>query len=506
MSHEIRTPINAIIGLDTLALKNKDIDDATKDYLRKIGDSAHDLLSIINNVLNMSRIESGREFLHSNEFSLGSMLGQIGTQIEPKFAEKGVSFESSILGETDDHYIGDDARLREVLIRILTKLIGSAERSGCITLTAEKTAEYKDQATLRFCIKDTGLEIGRENIPTMFDELSQQGGAGRELDLAVTKKIVELMNGTINVESGKDIGTVFTIMVTLHKGSGKEKARKGELDTNALFILIVDDNPIEAQHAEMVLEDAGIRADICTNGSEALRKMQIQHAQGKPYNMVLMDWSMPGMNGTETSEEILRLYGKESIVVAMTAYNWDDIRDEARSVGVQDYIEKPLHTASIIEDLKRIAHRSDMAVLLESKKARLEGRRILLAEDVDINAEIMTDMLDMENIKADRAENGKIAVELFEKSTAGIYSAILMDVRMPQMDGLEAAKAIRAMDREDAKRIPIIALTANAFDEDIQLSLQAGMNAHLNKPVEADHLIRILGELIYESEQKITGK
>ena len=506
MSHEIRTPINAIIGLDTLALKNKDIDDATKDYLRKIGDSAHDLLSIINNVLNMSRIESGREFLHSHEFSLGSMLGQIGTQIEPKFAEKGVSFESSIPGETDDHYIGDDARLREVLIRILTKLIGSAERSGCITLTAEKTAEYKDQATLRFCIKDTGLEIGRENIPTMFDELSQQGGAGRELDLAVTKKIVELMNGTINVESGKDIGTVFTVMVTLHKGSGKEKARKGELDTNALFILIVDDNPIEAQHAEMVLEDAGIRADICTNGSEALRKMQIQHAQGKPYNMVLMDWSMPGMNGTETSEEILRLYGKESIVVAMTAYNWDDIRDEARSVGVQDYIEKPLHTASIIEDLKRIAHRSDMAVLLESKKARLEGRRILLAEDVDINAEIMTDMLDMENIKADRAENGKIAVELFEKSTAGIYSAILMDVRMPQMDGLEAAKAIRAMDREDAKRIPIIALTANAFDEDIQLSLQAGMNAHLNKPVEADHLIRILGELIYESEQKITGK
>ena len=253
----------------------------------------------------------------------------------------------------------------------------------------------------------------------------------------------------------------------------------------------------------MVLEDAGIRAETCSSGAEALRKMEVQHARKQPYNIVLMDWNMPGMNGMETSIEILKLYDKESIVVAMTAYSWEDIREQARAVGVEDCIEKPLYAASIIENLERIAHRSNMAIFIENKKARLECRRILLAEDVQINAEIMMDMLEMENIKVDHAENGKLAVELFEKSTSGIYSAILMDVRMPQMDGLEAARTIRAMDREDAKRIPIIALTANAFDEDVQLSLQAGMNAHLNKPVEADHLIRILGELIYEAEQKL---
>ena len=512
MSHEIRTPINAIIGLDTLALKNKALDGGTRDYLEKIGDSAHHLLTIINNVLDMSRIESGREFLRKSEFSLGTVLEQINSQFASQCADKGIGYECRVNGELDDHYIGDDVKLKEVLVNILTNALRTTEESGSITLTAEKTAEYDNQAVLKFCIKDTGVGIDKENIPKIFDEFSQDDGAGRSkfgsrgLGLAISKKIVELMNGSIEVESEKGVGTVFTVIVTLHKGNKKENGHVGELDPHSLFILVVDDNPIEAQHAQMVLEDAGIRTETCSSGAEALRKMEVQHARKQPYNIVLMDWNMPGMNGMETSEEILRLYGKESIVVAMTAYNWDDIRDEARSVGVQDYIEKPLHTASIIEDLKRIAHRSDMAALLESKKARLEGRRILLAEDVDINAEIMTDMLDMENIKADRAENGKIAVELFEKSTAGIYSAILMDVRMPQMDGLEAAKAIRAMDREDAKRIPIIALTANAFDEDIQLSLQAGMNAHLNKPVEADHLIRILGELIYESEQKITGK
>ena len=219
-----------------------------------------------------------------------------------------------------------------------------------------------------------------------------------------------------------------------------------------------------------------------------------------------MDWNMPGMNGIETSIEILRQYEKECIVVAMTAYSWNDIREEAHQAGVEDFIEKPLFAANILENLGRIARRSNMAIFKEKNRARLPGRRILLAEDFEINAEIMMDILEMENIKADHAENGKAAVEMFEKSTDGIYSAILMDVRMPIMDGLEAAKTIRALDRADAKRIPIIALTANSFDEDVQLSLQAGMNAHLNKPVEADHLIRILGELIYEAEESITGR
>ena len=512
MSHEIRTPINAIIGLDTLALKKNDLDADSRSYFEKIGDSASHLLSVINKVLYMSRIEAGREVLHKSDFSLNAMLEQISAQVKQQCGEKGLAFECSVSEQADEFYIGDEVKLKEVLMSILSNAVKFTDAPGSVTLTAEKTEEYDDQASLRFIIKDTGIGMDKEYIPNIFDAFSHKNPAVRSkfgssgLGMAITKKIVELMNGSVSVRSEKGKGTEFTVMLTLEKGNRKETDHTGEIDPDAMYILVVDDNPIEAEHARMVLEEVGIRAEICTSGQEALRKMEVQHARKKPYNIVLMDWNMPGMNGIETSIEILRQYEKECIVVAMTAYSWNDIREEAHQAGVEDFIEKPLFAANILENLGRIARRSNMAIFKEKNRARLPGRRILLAEDFEINAEIMMDILEMENIKADHAENGKVAVEMFEKSTDGIYSAILMDVRMPIMDGLEAAKTIRALDRADAKRIPIIALTANAFDEDIQLSLQAGMNAYLNKPVEADHLIRTLGELIYEAEESITGR
>ncbi len=251
--------------------------------------------------------------------------------------------------------------------------------------------------------------------------------------MAITKKIVEMMNGSISVESENGVGTTFTVLLTLSKGEGKDTEFTGEIDPQALFILVVDDNPVEAEHARMVLEGVGIRADVCTSGQEALRKVEVQHIRQQPYSIILMDWNMTGMSGLETSAEILRQFGNESVVAAMTAYSWSDIREEAVKVGVENYLEKPLFEANILENLGRIAYRCNMATFKKKKKARLDGRRILLAEDVELNAEIMIDMLDTENIKVDHAENGKIAVELFEQSTEGIYSAILMDVRMPEM-------------------------------------------------------------------------
>ena len=508
MSHEIRTPINAIIGLDTLALKNKDLDSSTRGYLTEIGDSAHRLLTIINNILDMSRIESGAEFLHKTEFSLSNMIDQIDTMFEAKCSESGTAYESSILEDADGHYIGDDVKLKEVLINILTNSLRTAEEAGSITLTAEKTAELDDKVSLRFRIRTTGLVLGRQKLREIADGFSKKGGpdapimGSGELSFEITKRIIELMNGTVSVESENGEGTVFTVSVTLHKIVTEQDEHARELDLKSLYVLVVDDNLIEAEHAAMILDEAGIRADICTNGSEALHKMEIRHASGQPYNMVLMDWNMPGMNGMETSAKILKQYDKECIVVAMTAYKWSDIREQAHSVGVFCYLEKPLFAAHISGQLERIARRSNMAMFVEKKRARLDGRHLLLAEDIQINAEIMTDILEMENISVDHAKDGKAAVEMFENSTAGVYSAILMDVRMPIMDGLEAAKAIRALDREDAGRIPIIALTASTFDEDIQLSMQAGMNAHLSKPVESDHLLRLLGELIYKAENE----
>ena len=318
--------------------------------------------------------------------------------------------------------------------------------------------------------------------------------------MAITKRIVEMMNGSISVDSEKGVGTEFTVLVTLRNCSQKNFDIARTIDPASLFVLVVDNDPIEAEHARTVLEEVGILADFCISGQEALRKMEVQHAKHKPYNMVFMDWNMPGMSGCETSAEIHKLYAKETIVVALTAYNWDDIQEEAHSVGVNGFLSKPLFASNILENLDHIARRSKLNIFKEKNKASLSGRRILLAEDTELNAEIMTDILEIEDIKADHAPNGKIAVEMFGQSTPGVYAAILMDVRMPEMDGLEAARKIRSMDREDAKKIPIIALTANAFDEDAKRSLQAGMNAHLSKPIEADHLVRVLGELIYEAE------
>jgi CheY-like chemotaxis protein len=412
----------------------------------------------------------------------------------------------------DESYIGDDIKLKEVLLNILTNAVKYTEKSGSVTLTVEKTAEFADQSTLRFCIRDTGIGMDKELVSTLFD-LSSKGNSvkrsknsGLGLGMPITKRIVEMMNGSISVKSEEGVGTEIIVMVTLLKGNSSEAEHSAEVDLQAMYILVVDDSPVEAKHAQMVLDEVGILADICSSGPEALQKIELQHAKKHPYNMVLMDWNMPGMNGMETSAEIIRLYDKECTVVAMTAYSWDEIQEEADKVGVKNFLGKPLYANNIVENISQIARRSGMAIFKEKKKARLEGRRILLAEDVEINAEILMDMLEMDNIKVDHAENGKEAVELFENSTSGIYSAILMDVRMPEMDGLEATRVIRAMEREDAKRIPIIALTANAFDEDVQCSLQAGMNAHLSKPVEAELLIRILGELIYEAEESINIK
>ena len=506
MSHEIRTPMNAIIGLDTLALKKDNLDGTTREYLEKIGVSARHLLSVINDILDMSRIESGHIALRKEEFSLSALVEAVGARAVSMCSDRGLTYEGKVLNETAEYFIGDDTKIREVLNNILSNAVKFTDAPGRVTLTAEQTAVFEDQATLRFIIRDTGIGMDEDYIPRIFDAFSQEddtnknkyGGTG--LGMAITKRIVEILNGTISVESQKGVGTAVTVTVTL-KISDHQEETEAPIDLGALYVLVVDDEPIEAEHAKTLLEEAGIRADACTSGQEALRLMEEQHEKHKPYNLVLMDWNMPGMNGLEASAEIRKQFQNESTVVVLTAYNWDDIREKAERVGVNSCLAKPLSVSGLTEEITRIARRGGAPQLRETKRANLEGRRILLAEDLESNAEIMTDILEMENIRTDHAANGRISVEMFAGSEPGTYAAILMDVRMPEMDGLEATAAIRALKRADAKRIPIIALTANAFDEDVQRSLQAGMNAHLSKPVESDHMIRVLGELVYKAEE-----
>ena len=507
MSHEIRTPMNAIIGLDNLALHDPALSEQTRDYLEKIGGSARHLLELINDILDMSRIESGRIELRKEEFSFSGMLEQINTMVMSQCSDKGLKYECRLLSRVDSHYIGDDMKLKEVLINILSNAIKFTDAPGSVTLTVERTAVFEEQSTLKFCIKDTGIGMDKEFIPKIFDAFSQEDGSRKNrfgstgLGMAITKRIVEMMNGTITVTSEKGVGTEFTVVITLRNVDRQDVEKADSIDHGKLHILVVDDDEIAAEHARMVLDEIGIRSDICLNGQDALRMLELQQAKQEPYNLVLMDRNLAEKDSLETIRQIREHYRSDTTVIILTAYHWDDIQAEALNAGVDSFLAKPLFASNVVSEFERIARRNNLGLFKEKKRADLAGRRILLAEDIDINAEIMMDILDMKDAKTDHAENGRIVVEMFQNSAVGAYDAILMDVRMPEMDGLEAAAAIRALDRPDAKTIPIIALTANAFDEDVQRSLQAGMNAHLSKPVEPDHLYQTLEELIWEAEK-----
>ncbi len=383
MSHEIRTPMNAIIGLDKLALNDPNLSDVTRDYLEKMGSSADHLLSLINDVLDMSRIESGRMVLHKDRFDFYEMIDQVKTMFAAQCQDKGLEFTCDVSENIERFFTGDDMKLRQVLINILGNAVKFTPKGGSVGFEAEKTAEYDGKSTLQFIISDTGIGMSEEYVPKIFDTFSQENDSSANkygssgLGMAISKNIVELMNGHIEVKSKKDEGTVFTVTVTLAD------------------------------------------ADEDADGTDAT-----------------LD---------KTSSE----------------------RKGEEGAGKSD--EAPHN---------------------------LSGLRILVAEDMDINAQIMISVLEMRNIHADHASDGEIALEMFESKPEGYYAAILMDMRMPHMDGLKATQRIRAMDRADAATIPIIALTANAFDEDVQKSMQAGLNAHLSKPVEPDILFRTLEELV----------
>ena len=503
MSHEIRTPMNAIIGLDNIALHDPETPEKTKEYLAKIGSSAEHLLNLINDILDMSRIESGRMVLKNEEFSFSKLLEAINTMFSGQCSDKGLDYQCHIEGHLDDYYIGDNMKLRQVLINILGNAVKFTPEGGTVKLDVKRTAQFDGLSTLQFIVSDTGIGMSKEYLPHIFDTFSQEdssttnkyGSSG--LGMAITKNIVEMMNGSIQVESEKDKGTTFTVTVTLNDSDRLDDGEDAdEIHPQDMNVLVVDDDPVACEHAKLVLEKAGIASETASSGPEAIEMVKLHHARMEPYNLILVDWKMPEMDGVETTRQIRAVVGNESAIIILTAYKWDDILEKATNAGVDSFIAKPLFAAAVMEEFKSAVRRKGIDEKKKAPKPDLAGRRILLAEDVQVNAEIMIMVLQMRQMEADWANNGKIAVEKFAEHPAGYYDAILMDMRMPEMDGLEATKTIRRMDRPDAKSIPIIALTANAFDEDVQRSMQAGLNAHLNKPVQPDILFETLENLI----------
>ena len=501
MSHEIRTPMNAIIGLDTIALKETDLE-IVREYLKKIGSSARHLLGIINDILDMSRIESGRMILKHEEFSFVGMLEQINIMVNGQCRDKGLQYDCSTRGHVDDFYIGDDMKLKQVLINILGNAIKFTDKGGKISFSVEQVAHFEDKSTLRFIVKDTGIGIDKDYLPKIFEPFSQEdsgtsnayGGTG--LGMAITKNIVETMNGNISVKSDKGVGSEFTVNITLRNSPKSIDSVKGKkINVQDLSVLIVDDDPVACQHAKLVLEEVGISADTSLSGRDAVEKVRLKQARHELYNILLVDLRMPDENGVEVTRRIRDIIGNDAAIIILTSYSWDDIVEEAMAAGVDRFMAKPLFATTVVNEFHQALEQKNIGEP-EKKLAELEGRKILMAEDMPVNAEIMIMVLSMRGMEVEHAPNGKEAVDTFANSPEGYFDAVLMDIRMPIMDGLKATETIRELDRADAKKVPIIAMTANAFDEDVQRSLQAGMNAHLSKPVEPEHLFQTLAELI----------
>ena len=507
MSHEIRTPMNAIIGLDNIALDDPEVSEHTREYLDKIDIAAHHLLNIINDILDMSRIESGRMTIKHEEFSFSKMLEHVNTIISGQCHDKGLNYECRTKGEIDEYYDGDSMKLMQVMINILGNSVKFTPEGGRVSVFIEEISRMDNKSTLRFTFKDTGIGMSEDYVPHIFDAFSQEDSSSTNkygstgLGMPITKSIVELMNGSIEVQSEKGVGTTFTFTVTLGQVKNRQRIDDDiELRPGDMNVLVIDDDSVDCEHAEVILKKVGIRCDTVTSGSEAIELIKTHHTRREDYDLLLVDWKMPEMDGVETTRRIRDIVGNDTPIIILTSYSWEDIEEEARNAGVDTFAAKPLFAGTVMEEFKAAFRKKNTGPA--SGSVDLRGKRILLAEDMPINAQIMIVMLESREMEVDHAENGRIALEMYLSHEEGYYDAVLMDMRMPEMDGLQATREIRASARADSKNIPIIALTANAFDEDVQRSMQAGLNAHLSKPVEPDVLFKTMEDLLCERRKR----
>ncbi len=509
MSHEIRTPMNAIIGMSTIASQAVGDEEQVADCLSKIGISSRFLLSLINDILDMSRIESGKMLLKNEKIPTEDFLVGINSICYSQAESKGIDYECIIDPVLDDYYIGDAMKLQQVLINILSNAIKFTGEGGKV-ISAEQRRRTKNDAELRFIVNDTGVGMSDDFLPHIFEPFSQEstgttslyGGTG--LGLAISKNIVDMMDGKITVRSIKGIGTEFTIDVKL--GITEEKLRHNQKKQNLHFshlkTLVVDDDVAVCESAVVTLKEIGVTAEWVDSGRKAIERVQILWDIGKYFDMILIDWKMPGMDGIETARRIRDIVGPEVTIIIMTAYDWISIEHEAKLAGVNLLMSKPMFKSSLVSAFtKALGEKEEQKEQARNSDYDFTGKRILLAEDNIINTEVAVMLLQGRGFVVDVAENGLRAMELYGKSESGYYDAILMDIRMPIMDGLSAANNIRHLSNSDARKIPIIAMTANAFDDDIEKSKAAGMNAHLAKPIEPERLFQVLYDFIYRKEE-----
>ncbi len=502
MSHDIRTPMNAIVGMTAIATANIDDPQQVQNCLKKITLSSKHLLGLINDVLDMSKIESGKMTLSMDQVSLREVMDGIISICQPQVRAKRQQFDVFIHDICTENVVCDSVRLNQVLINLLSNAIKFTPEAGQIhmALYEEDSPKGEDYVRIHIQVRDNGIGMSEEFQQHIFDSFAREDNQrvhrteGTGLGMAITKYIVvDAMGGAVHVNSHPGQGSEFTITLDLEKAVATEE----DMILPSWDMLVVDDDQQLCESTVASLASIGINADWTLDGESALDMVTKRHRRGDDYHIILLDWKLPGMDGIATARRIREELGDNVPILLISAYDWGEIEHDAKSAGINGFISKPLFRSTLFNSLRQFADIDQETEQTAQAEARrdLSGKRILLAEDNELNWEIASELLGEEGLELDWAENGQMCVEMFQKSPPGYYDAVLMDIRMPVMGGYEATQIIRALDRKD-KNLPIIAMTADAFAEDVKRSLDCGMNAHVAKPIDVREVMRLLAKFI----------
>ena len=504
MSHDIRTPMNAIIGFTTLALSNIDDTDRVKDYLAKTLASSNHLLSLINDVLDMSRIESGKIHLEEVEVNLSDVLHDLKTIVSGQIYAKQLELYMDVMDVTDEDVYCDKTRLNQILLNLLSNAIKFTPAGGTVSVRVRQLAgKVHGCGQYEFRIKDNGIGMSQEFAQKIFEPFERERTStvsriqGTGLGMAITKNIVDMMGGTIEVQTAQGKGTEFTVCVPMRAQTEQRPVEK-ITELEGLKALVVDDDFNTCDSVTKMLVKVGMRAEWTLSGKEAVLRARQSIEMSDVYHAYIIDWRLPDMNGIEVTRQIRSLHDDTPIII-LTAYDWSDIEVEAKAAGVTAFCSKPMFMSDLRETLmSALGQKSADAVqgLLPEKNADFKGKHILLVEDNELNREIAQEILREYGFLVDSAENGAVAVEKVSTAAPGSYDLVLMDVQMPIMDGYTATRKIRALDDPARAKLPILAMTANAFDEDRRNALESGMNGFLSKPIVIDDLVQELHKIL----------
>ena len=504
MSHEIRTPMNAIVGLNAIARNHVNEPVKVEDYLNKIDASAKVLLNIINDVLDMSAIANNKLKIAKVEFDLKAVLNAISTIYYTQCEQKGVRFVMDV-DVRNELLIGDSLRVNQILMNLVSNAFKFTDRGGTIAVRVKEDRREEDTVFLQFTVSDTGVGMGPEMLTRIFKPFEQEsadtakkyGGSG--LGLSISKNLVTMLRGDIAVKSEKGKGTTFTVELPF-KTTGRASEPVDKSQFKSLRMLVVDDEKSAREYIGMLLERIGVKYDLATSGVDALEKVRAAKAAGKGYNMCLLDWKMPGLDGVDVTRELRKIVPAGMMIIIASAYDTSEMEDEAVDAGADMLVSKPLFQSTIFNLLVQMLGGKMGLSAIPFSSYDFSGHRALLVEDNPINSLVARELLRMIKLDCDLAENGQEAVDKFNNTAPGTYDLILMDIQMPVLDGYGATRAIRALPRPDGKTIPIFAMTADAFTEDVSAALTSGMNGHLAKPIDVAKLYTTVAKVIWKDK------